>query len=83
MLGSEKEFVVTEAQTHGPGHGAVMIRAECDTTQLFRRPLYPSKDSLAKTCKLLARVRVSLIKCDENRERERVREKLDAYLRSS
>ena len=23
MLGSEKEFVVTEAWTHGPGHGAV------------------------------------------------------------
>ena len=21
MLGSEKKFVVTEAQTHGPGHG--------------------------------------------------------------
>ena len=23
VLGSEKEFVVTEAWTHGPGHGAV------------------------------------------------------------
>ena len=28
MVGSEKEFVVTEARTHGPGHGTVYRRSE-------------------------------------------------------
>ena len=34
MLGSEKEFVVTKAQTHGPGHGAVCPRSELSVIPL-------------------------------------------------
>ena len=40
MLGSEKEFVITKAQTHGPGHGAVYQWSEPSVIplSLFRRP---------------------------------------------
>ena len=51
MVGSKKEFVITKAQTHGPWHSVPLIRAKCDTTQLFRRP---------HTQKLLIAFKISL-----------------------
>ena len=38
MLGSKKNFVLTEEQTQGPGHSIPMFGDESDTTWLSRCP---------------------------------------------
>ena len=45
MLGSKKEFVITETQTHGPGHDTVYRSSELSVIQLS----YPDVKGLKTT----------------------------------
>ena len=39
MLGTEKEFDVTEARTHGPGLGVPMFKVECEDHSAIQAPV--------------------------------------------
>ena len=39
MFGSEKEFVIIEAETHGPGCSELKLKSSAKTHRLSRRPI--------------------------------------------
>ena len=40
MLGSEKEFDITKARTHGPGRSILMFKVECEDHSAIQAPQF-------------------------------------------